>query len=537
MDDYIKFLTAFVTDLGLNVDNADYIRQRDDGSTPLTIDGRRLVLPTMTHRRSMSDDKVLLHPVAENVLAELSPVTRTLLKVAGCNLNIMFIVYGTELIQVAGDTGRQTKLSNKQLDLLDKLRSCASSEEKDIARIIQKFLMGLYNENQSGAFIRLGLSRGRIYRGSKRHRVGSVVFPLYEDLIADREKSRKESKHGLAEDVRETIIELHEALFPACAEEEAYGFCDVTSRHIAPFFVTFAKTYGQMGAEFRRIQEILTGLVTFTQEDEAPRGDWAPYLEDNDILRKWMNAIPDTSTYTGPADKDEEVTSSVDKEETVAYMGPRVMNSQGQLEELPPPAQVTEKTRSNQPSSKVDYIDPQDFARRFGGTSAFSLTQTANSTIKRYIDGYAKFWDKHVATYRIAPHGMPHPQQVVKGMLPPNYEGAPALPPGFYPGGSATTAVMPTMPMQGMMMPQAGMMMPQQGMMMGQGGMMYPQQQGMMMPQGVMMYPQGAMMMPQGGMMMGTSVNPMMNPAMNPNIHPAMMAVGAGGGAVSPGTI
>lgn len=561
MEDYLKFLTSFLSDLGLTVDANDYIRFSDDAHSPILVEGRRLVLPTDAHRRNPSDDNLIFHPLSENTVADLSIVTKELLRIGSINLNIFFATHAIELIRLAVDEGRQRGLTCDQLDLIVKLKNVKTSDEKSGLAFIksaENFIMDYHSKNQASSFIQLGLTRGRIYRGEKRHRAGEVIFPLYNGLLVDETKSRKDSKFDLQKDLLRTLIDVHEALFPAVSEAEAYGYAEITNRNIAPFFTTFALTYAQLGAEFKARQKTLQGLIHFSVEDEAPKLDWVGDLHNMDLLRKWANTIPDQVPYRAPAMRDgessyrvknaqDEVTDVVKPNEPVGvpYVGQKYMNSQGQLTELPPPSQATNVQKT------PGRISPDDYLKNFSTGSPFVATQKIQSDLKAYIDGYGKFWDAHVQQFRVAPQGLPHPTTLPKTMLPPAYPGHTPLPMGFFPGGPIVMQNMPQGMPYGM---QQGMM--SQGMPYGMMpyGMPYGMQQGMMpqgmMPQGIPygmqpgMMPQG--MMPQGmpyGMQQG--MMPQMQQGngygygnqVNIGNHPALSGSNVSVGTVSAGTV
>lgn len=529
MTEYLNFLRTFLTDLDLTVDGNDYIRYNDDAKTPILVEGRRLVLPTENHRRNPADDKYIFHPLNENTVADLSPVIKELMRLAATNLNILFATYATEIIRIASDTGLQKQgVTDKQLDLISKLKSCKSSDEKDVANIAGRVLLKYAQENQISSFIQIGLTRGRVYRGEKRHRAGSVTFPFYEQLLKDCDVPRANAKIDVSKDVRQTLIEVYETIFPAVGEEEAYGYAEVTNRTIAPFFVTLAKSYAQLAAEFKRCQRVMEGLVHFSAEEEAPRLDWLGDLDDIDLLRKWSASIPDQSTFrpatisNGGSEYKAEPRTQAEPVQT-AQPAPTPAPT-------PAPAPVPAPTGSR-------VIDPDDFVRTYSSGTAFAATQHIKTQLKNYINGYKAYWDDHLARYNTAPANFPHPTVVPAGQLPPQYPGAPALPMGFYPGGPANVMSTPQigtgmamgyggMPMQQMMMPGMAMPMQQMQQVMGPNGM----------PMMVMANPMGGIN--NGAMVQGQAYNPMaMNYNANPSAHPLFQNTAVGAGSVAPGCI
>lgn len=549
---YTKFLISLLADLDLHVDVNDTVRYNDEARTPILVDGRRLVLPTERHRRNPSDEILILHPLAENTVADISPVLRELVKLGSVNLNILFATYAAELTQIAGDHGRQVGLTDAQIDLIAKLKSCKPSSEKDVAKVVAQTLMAHQIENSSNSFIQLGLTRGRMYRGENRHRACTVAFPMLERLIIDDSLPKDQKRFKVTADVNATLIELHEALFPACREPEAYGYCDVTNRTVAPFFVTFAMTYAQLASEFKERFKVLRSLSQFTASEEPPTLDWVKDLQDNDQIRRWANEMPDTSSYAAPLQPQKQMQAPAlapapmapvetkPADTGVAYMGPKVLNAAGQLVEIPPPSQqVAPEQKSN-----AREISPDEFLRSYSSGSPFAAVQNTQSMLKAYIEGYAKFWDGHVAQYRVPPTGMGmvHPQQIPRGVLPPVYPNMPPLPPGFYPGGPITATVMPTTMMPGVMPGMPGMQYPQQQYGMPQYGMPQYQQPGY---PGVPGYPGMPGMVPGmypnpagGAVVYGSAVNTGgYAPQQNLSAHPAFAGTAVGAGTVSPGTV
>lgn len=549
MPEYIQFLTAFLTDHGLHVDVNDYVRYSDNDRTPILVDGRRLALPTERHRRNPNDETILLHPLAENTVADLSPVMKEIVRLGSINLNILFATFGVEIIQLASDTGRQNNLTDNQIDLIAKLKSCKSSAEKNVAKIAGDLMTDYTMKNQTTGFIQLGLMRGRNYRGEKRHRACSVSFPMYERLLHDQTVPKAQARFDLTGDERNTLIELHEAMFPAVSEAEAYGYAEVTNRTIAPFFVTYAMTYAQLAGEFRARYKTLQGAVPFQAQDEPPLLDWVQDIQNTDILLKWANGIPDQTVLRVSAPQTEyKPTDSVStavqvaqpqKDDGIPYVGQKYITSSGQLAEVPPP---NAEARPRGPEVPKNAISPDEFLRTYASGSPLTAMLNTQSMLKAYTEGYGKFWDGHIQKFRIAPQGLPHPTSIPAGILPPAYPNHSALPMGFYPGGPMTATVTPVNTMvPGMMHP--GMMQP--GMFPGQqmhpGMQMHPAMMagmhpGMMHPGQQMMHPgmmQPGMMQPgQGGVgAYGGAVNTGISS------HPAFAGLSVGAGTVSPGTV
>lgn len=449
MTDYIQFLKEVLSDFDLSTDANDVVRFNDDAKTPLMIDGKRVVLPTEPHRRS-SDGKVLLHPLYENTVADLSTTTKDLTRRASIKLNILFMLYGNALLSACADKSLQKNLNNSQIDLISDVPSCKDSSEKDVEKLASNFMMEILTDDNVGGLIRIGLTRGREYRGEKRHRAAVVEFPLYKALLEDRAVTKKDAKYPqLTKDMRETIIEMHEAIFPACGEDQAYGYCGVTNKNIAPFFVTMMMTFAQMSEALKVVYDTLSPIVEEVQPDFPPELLWLPIVKDNEQLSKWANLIPDQGVYAPPSgDGSVTLTQQTPQktQQTQQAQQPHVprvsvpaiqtpvntaplYNSQGQL------VSAGQSAAPGNGYTVPNTISPQEYMSRVTTVSPETSNAIMQSMVKAYIDGYATWWDAYISEHKVSPPGFVNPASLRGVSLPPAYHNHPPLPPGFYPGG------------------------------------------------------------------------------------------------------
>ena len=464
----------------MKVDDNGVIRLCQDHSPAVQIGEKIMVMPTPAQIRNLGENKEVFHPLAEDTVAGLSNVTKKLLERINFALNITFVGFAMQLYGVALTSSGKNDFTSAQLDLLKGVKT-QPKKEIDFLKVVKQRL----TSHPTSAFVEITLSRSgsALYRGERVSRIAIVNFPFYNELVKDLTKSRKESTLELSVDQVQMLKEIYEAIFVNVDVLGEYNVgCGVRS---APFFTVLMQAARGLFTMLMRCQKVFPEMATTEELDEDY--DWLKILDDAEAMRRMANQYPNLEVTKNPIEK-EVITSRAPELAPVPAAQPAP---------AAPPRKEKEQTY-------------EEWAAGRATPSAMGALGQQREMIRRHNEGYRKYWNDHIATYRMPPPNMPNPDQIPSHTMAPMYPGMAPLQP------AAPMAAPGMMPMQPTMMP----MQPMQPM----GQMGYP---GGMMPMQPMqpMMPQGQMVMTQQGPMMQLP-NGMLVPAQQSNMMPMGYGMG-----------
>lgn len=191
-------------------------RLMPDGKTsPATIKGKRLVLPTPEHLANPTD-KIVFHPLSENILRGESAVLEEYRSSVNIRLNVTIGMVAFQLLRIATSTGMHAKLTPDQSEFLSKVKHADETTLENFKKLMKA--MDLTQSQK--AFVSIYLKRGGLVHGKKHSRVGVVSFPLYEELI----KGNKEV-FGVKLRVKDidSLKALFEYMIPNIDKKEAHN--------------------------------------------------------------------------------------------------------------------------------------------------------------------------------------------------------------------------------------------------------------------------------------------------------------------------
>jgi hypothetical protein len=282
------------------------------------------------------------------------------------------------------------------------------------------------------------------------------------------------------------LKEIYEAIFVNVDVPGEYNVgCGVRS---APFFTVLMQSARGLFTMLMRCQKVFPEMATTEELDEDY--DWLKILDDAEAMRRMANQYPNLEVTKNPIEK-----------EVITSRAPEL---------APVPAPQAATPAAPQRKEKEAPQTYEEWAAGRASPSAMGAIGQQREMIRRHNEGYRKYWNDHVATYRMPPPGMPNPDQIPSHTMAPMYPGmvpmqqsapmavAPMMQPmmaqgqmGYqpmgqmgYPGSMMASGMTPMAPMQPMM-PQGQMVMTPQGPMMQlPNGMIVPAQQGGAMPMG-----------------------------------------------------
>lgn len=265
---------------GLDADDQGYISLVvDDKREPAMIEGLRMVLPTDHHQRSFNpQEKIIFHPLTENILREASEVIQKLKHIVNVRLNVAIGIVGQSLLNLVASPAMHKKLSPEQAELLLVIKD---ADEKSVTNFISLMVNGI-RSNPERLFTNIYLKRGGTYREKRYSRVGIVTFPFYVNLLDDKiEKIRVKDK--------ETYHQLFNYIFPNLEDPEEYNFG--SDSNVAPYLEALLRTSANIASRLNDIIQLYKDYI-----DDAERlmfdAEWMEYFQDLNALIPEIRKVP-----------------------------------------------------------------------------------------------------------------------------------------------------------------------------------------------------------------------------------------------------
>lgn len=230
---YNKILPAF----SIVADDDGRLSQKNPLGTlsPLSVEGRRLVLPTKTWmKKGFGEDHLPFHPLCEVMSREgTSPVMQLIQRQAKAviSYNVFSLLHG--LLKVAVDKESHKDLPIECTDFLKKL----SNADKTTVELLDKLLSASTKKNR---LLTVYLKNGGKFDGKKVNRTAIIRFPIMEDLQADQTNT---SVLGVTipKKQRPTLIALFKLVLPFGDNPEEYSFGTVA--RVAPYYTALLTAF------------------------------------------------------------------------------------------------------------------------------------------------------------------------------------------------------------------------------------------------------------------------------------------------------
>ena len=267
---------------GLDADEQGYIStvfNDKDKPKPAFIDGLRMVLPTDHHLRNFdAKEKIIFHPLTENILRGESEVVMKLKNVINVRLNFTIGIVAQSLLNLVASPEQHSHLSPEQADLLVSIKDC---DEKAVTTFISHMVAGM-RAHPERLFTNIYLKRGGTYRDKRYSRVGIVTFPFYDLLKQDKvDKLRIKDK--------DTLKQLFQFIFPNIDDEEEYNFA--SDSHVAPYLEALLRTAANIAS---RLNDIILTYKDYIEEAEMLTfdADWLEHFQDLNALIPEIRKVP-----------------------------------------------------------------------------------------------------------------------------------------------------------------------------------------------------------------------------------------------------
>lgn len=271
MIDFYKSVLKFA---GLTTDEEGFI-YTNVGSTKerAMLNGVPLVLPVFNQlRTNKPSERVVFHPLQENILKGESVVLAHFRKIVNIRINYTIGMIGRELLSLAVSADLHRKLTPEQSELLYKLRDV---HDKAPDEFLSNMLSNI-KENPTKLYANIYLHKSGQYEGKSYARMGVVSFPFYEELCKE-EGGPLVSRLTKRESA--TFKLLMEFLLPGIEVLGSYN--RGSNSDVAAWF-----------------SALMTACINIADRLNTLLDTFAPYIEDAERLKfdaDWLDVFPDLS--------------------------------------------------------------------------------------------------------------------------------------------------------------------------------------------------------------------------------------------------
>lgn len=312
----------------------------ENNSTPAMVNGKRLVLPTQAQlMNSDQTNRIVFHPLSENIVRGESDVVSKLRSAFNIRLNVTFAAIAQNLLRLIASAAEHHKLTPDQSELLSLVKDV---DDKTLTAFT-KMMLNSIGDSPEKSFINIYLKRRCIIDGKIWGRGGVVSFPLMDEL-----QKEQEQYYGVklrAKD-RSALIQLHEYIFPGLTKPEQYNRGSDSA--VAPFLDALMKTVMSVVSKFNDVLELYGSLID--EHDELVfNSDWVESFENLETLLPQIRQIPMQAGNEGRARVGETPISPV---QSVATPAPPPLN----YHTPQPPPQSVAPVYGHQPQQ---YHQPQ----------------------------------------------------------------------------------------------------------------------------------------------------------------------------------
>jgi hypothetical protein len=250
-----------------------------DKKEPAFIDGARMVLPTDNHLRNfVKGEKIIFHPLTENILRGESEVIQKLKTSINVKLNYTIGIVAQSLLKLIASPELHHRLNSEQLEIMRSINDC---DEKAVVNFIN-YMLGGYKTKTDRLFVNIYLKRGGNVGDKRFARVGIVSFPFYEELTQGKVDKLR------VKDV-ETFKQLFKFVFPDIDNKEHYNIGSNSS--VAPFLDSLMRTASNIAS---CLNDVIQQYKEFIDDADSINfdSDWMDDFDNLEDLKSEIRRIP-----------------------------------------------------------------------------------------------------------------------------------------------------------------------------------------------------------------------------------------------------
>jgi len=254
----------------------------DKNKQSITVDGKRLAIPLDTHLRNPTNDKVMFHPLSENILRGKSEVIAKLLQVYNVRLNVVMSSVMQNVLSTAASPALHANLPP---EFTEYIIACPDIDATAVKHFTSVMLAGA-KKGVGELFVRIFLSRGGSINGKRYGRTAIVTFPFFEELLKE-----ENTIFGVKVRVKDKMIyrKLLEAIFPGLEVKDSYSRGSDSS--LAPFLDALLQSAAAISGGLSNVLEAGYGVVDGFAELRF-ESEWIESATNIDLYRNESRMIP-----------------------------------------------------------------------------------------------------------------------------------------------------------------------------------------------------------------------------------------------------
>lgn len=254
--------------------------------SPVTVDGKRLALPTRENLKSNDDGLIMFHPASEQLMSGPSPVLDALREYIMVRIYCTGIAIARSAMAISLDTALQKKVRGSGNELMRAL----TSSDKKMSETLDKVLdnIGLTPDNRMYNIFLVASGSKENPRGL---RTAKVSFPILDDANSDDTTEFFKVKMPRKTKDKPCITALLAAILDVDLEKEHLKEYTSTLRQ-APYFHSLITAFYDIATHQNKL------IDSLSKADENIKGleynlDWSEEFDDfENFVKKVGHAVP-----------------------------------------------------------------------------------------------------------------------------------------------------------------------------------------------------------------------------------------------------
>lgn len=277
----ITFYEGFLRSLGMVVgaDNTISYQGADGDLIPMTVESKRLVMPTQEMLRTI-DNKfhIAFHPLCEMIMRNESPVQRKIRTVINTHTTGIIIQLMMTLTALAISDQKDKTARSEYFDLFTLLNGAKKTTFQAVEKLVEVIeVTGVNNR-----LINFSVKRSGELGGKKYRRCCQVTFPILDEWTPDKPEDRIYGVKMSKKD-KSIILLLLNFIIRGLQVPDAYSVG--SDSMIAPTFMSIANAYAALMTD--------VNVVVWQFKDELPNIG----IMQADL--SWLDLAQDLDQYNG----------------------------------------------------------------------------------------------------------------------------------------------------------------------------------------------------------------------------------------------
>jgi len=311
---------------------------------PSLIKGKRIVVPTREHLSNPDwSNRVVFHPLSENILRGESAVLEDFRHALNLRINWTIGLVGFQLLMIAASNEEHAKLSPYQSEYLRFVKNA----NKTTLEAFKKLMKAMPLDQTQKAFVSIYLKRAGTIGERRYSRVGVVNFPLYQELCKPDVKEIWGVKFANKKDP-ETIKKLLEQMIPGIDVDHSHS--RGSDSGVAPYLDALMKSVMAVSADLNAQIDLFQNVLDANSPDEDDdansknlrfNDEWVEVFDNLDVMIPEVRMIPMQAGNDGgkPAAPAQQPTAATAPAAAPAGPLPAALSGNGWNQQAQPQAQ------------------------------------------------------------------------------------------------------------------------------------------------------------------------------------------------------